>query len=565
MEISFYFRPPDEPTHVSIHRPPRRGSLRRRRASATVVPDHRAPHRVAFFLAASVLAFAALIPALAAAQSGRAASAAASYAATSDAAASDAAASGAATRQARAGADSIPLTLEQALARALGESQEVRLARAQVSLADAQVTAVRAQALPQIDASLSYTRTYRSPFNTGGMAIPDSMKFEPDSTGTVLERLKYLEENAEKAGLGGLGSLFSGLPFGRPNTYVGTITGSQVLYSGGRVGAALRIASAYRDMASLDYREQVSEVGLQVRRAYVRAALSQQLEQIAQAALDQAERFLAQERLRLQAGTASELEVLRAEVAAENLRPQLVEARNGAEVSLLDLKRLVDLPLTQPVRLTTALVAPASVDTLADPDPVRVADERAAVAAADRQVSIRERQVTIARGNFLPSVGLRVNYGGQRFPNTVWGLGGAPLRRDVSATIGIQLPLFTGFRRSAELNQAQVELERSRLQLGQLREGVQVEYQRARGERARALASIAARTRNVEQAQRVHDLTVLRYEQGLATQLEVSDGRLALLQARTNLAQATADFLLADASVDRALGRVPAVVADRQR
>ncbi|MFP5354389.1 MAG: TolC family protein, partial [Gemmatimonadota bacterium] len=191
--------------------------------------------------------------------------------------------------------------------------------------------------------------------------------------------------------------------------------------------------------------------------------------------------------------------------------------------------------------------------------------ERAAVAAADRQVSIRERQVTIARGNFLPSVGLRVNYGGQRFPNTVWGLGATPLRRDVSATIGIQLPLFTGFRRSAELNQAQVELERSRLQLGQLREGVQVEYQRARGERARALASIAARSRNVEQAQRVHDLTVLRYEQGLATQLEVSDGRLALLQARTNLAQATADFLLADASVDRALGRVPAFAAGRQR
>lgn len=452
--------------------------------------------------------------------------------------------------------DSVPLTLEQALARALGESQEVRLARAQVAMAGAQVTAVRAQALPQVDASLSYTRTYRSPFSGGGMALPDSMKFEPDSTASVLERLSYLEDNAGKAGLGGIGALFGSLPFGRPNTYVGAIKGSQVLYSGGRVGSALKIASAYRDVASLDYREQVAEVALQVRRAYVRAALSQQLEQIAQAALDQAERFLAHERLQLQSGTASELELLRADVAAENLRPQLVEARNAAEVSLLDLKRLVDLPLTQPIRLTTALVAPARVDTLGDPDPARVADERSAVTAADRLVAIREQQVRMARGSFLPSVGLSVNYGGQRFPSTVWGVGAAPLRRDVSASIGVQLPIFTGFRRTAELDQAQLELERSRLQLGQLREGVQVEYQRARGERARALASISARTRNVEQAQRVHDLTVLRYEQGLATQLEVSDGRLALLQARTNLAQATADFLLADASVDRALGRV---------
>jgi outer membrane protein TolC len=61
----------------------------------------------------------------------------------------------------------------------------------------------------------------------------------------------------------------------------------------------------------------------------------------------------------------------------------------------------------------------------------------------------------------------------------------------------------------------------------------------------------------VDQAQRVHDLTVLRYDKGLATQLEVSDARLALLQARTNVAQAIADFHIADAGVDRALGRAP--------
>jgi hypothetical protein len=58
----------------------------------------------------------------------------------------------------------------------------------------------------------------------------------------------------------------------------------------------------------------------------------------------------------------------------------------------------------------------------------------------------------------------------------------------------------------------------------------------------------------VEQAQRVDDLTVLRYEQGLATQLEVSDARLGALQARTNLAQAVSAFYLAGAGVSRALG-----------
>jgi outer membrane protein TolC len=97
--------------------------------------------------------------------------------------------------------------------------------------------------------------------------------------------------------------------------------------------------------------------------------------------------------------------------------------------------------------------------------------------------------------------------------------------------------------------QAKVELRRAELQLTQLREVVDLQYEQALGEKERIRATIAARQRTVEQAQRVYDLTVLRYEQGLATQLEVSDSRLALLQARTNLAQALADFYISDAGV----------------
>ena len=36
---------------------------------------------------------------------------------------------------------------------------------------------------------------------------------------------------------------------------------------------------------------------------------------------------------------------MRAEVSRDNLRPQLVQARNAADLALLNLKRLVDLPL----------------------------------------------------------------------------------------------------------------------------------------------------------------------------------------------------------------------------
>lgn len=453
-----------------------------------------------------------------------------------------------------AAADTIALSVEEAVRRAASRSEEVQLARREVDLAAAEVTVARSQALPQIDARVNYTRTFRSPFQGGGIAVPDSLQFSPDSTLSLAERVSYIERNAALAGLSGIGGLFGNLPFGQANAYTAALSGTQLLYAGGRVGAALDIADDYQEIARLNLVEETADVELQVRTAYYRAALAGELVTISRAAVEQAEAFLADQRLRFETGTSSELDLLRAEVSAENLRPSLVEAENAADLARRELRRLVNLPETQPVVLTTELAAPdaaAIADTLASA--ALGLAQRAALAAAERQVEIGESQVRIARGSYLPNVSLSVNYGGQLFPNNALDLGSAEWREDVTAGLEVSVPIFNGFRRRGEVQQARVNLDRTRLQLAQLEESVELQYRQAVAERTRAQATIGARARTVEQAQRVHDLTVLRFEQGLATQLEVSDARLALLQARTNVAQALADYHTADASVTRAL------------
>ena len=459
--------------------------------------------------------------------------------------------------------DTLALSLPEAITLAFSRSEEIRLARNQVELADAEVRNVRAGALPQISANLGYTRTFASQFESGGFEIPDSLKFEPDSTASLEERVRYLEENADLAGLGGLGALFGNLPFGQENSYTASIGGSQLLFSGGRTGAALQAARIFRETARLNLQEQQADIELSVRTAYYRAQFSQELERISEAAVAQAERFLEQERLRERSGAASELEVLRAEVALANLRPQLVSSRNTAEIATLDLKRLVNVPATQPLELTTPLEVPSADALRATADSLEDLSHRASVAAAERMVRMRELGVRIARGAFFPDIRVSMNYGRVAFPTDPFSFNGLQWRTDWSATLGVSIPIFDGLRRNAQLDQAQTQLSNSRLQLAQLREGVQLQYQQATGERRRAQEAIAARQTTVTQAQRVYDLTVLRYERGLATQLEVSDARLALLQARTNLAQALSDFYVAEATVTRALGGTPTTTGIR--
>ncbi len=451
--------------------------------------------------------------------------------------------------------DSVAISLDDALRAAMGQSQEMRLARAEVDFAQAQVRAARSAVLPQISGAINYTRTFDTPFRGGGIEIPDSLRFEPDPNASVLDRLRYLEDNAPNAGLGGLGALFGNLPFGQYNTYVAALTATQPLFAAGRIGAALRIATEYQSAARHGLSEQLSEIELQTRTAYVRAQLAAEMERIAALAVAQADSFLTQERLRLVNGTASELDVLRAEVSSENLRPQLVEARNAAAIAVLDLKRLLDIPVSTTMVLTTPLEAPSPSMMAALPGrAVDLLDRRPIVLGAERTVAIREQQVRIARASHLPSVDLRLSYGRQAFPARVFGFNDVTWRPDFTAVVGVQVPIFSGFRVTAEAQQARIALDQERIRLAQLRENVNIQYEQAAGERERASASLAARQRTVEQAQRVHDLTVLQYEAGLATQLEVSDARLALLRSRTTLAQAIADFHLATAAVMRARG-----------
>ncbi|MGH7470095.1 MAG: TolC family protein, partial [Longimicrobiales bacterium] len=335
-----------------------------------------------------------------------------------------------------------------------------------------------------------------------------------------------------------------------------SLSGSQLLYSGGRTGAALEVARRFREAAELTVSEELADIELSVQRAYHRALLAAELERISVAALEQAEKFLAHERLRLKSGSAAELDMLRAEVAAANLRPQQIQARNAAELALLEVRRLVNIPAQQPLKLGTPLEPPGA-ESLKEPvlDSPRLLQNRPAVGAAERQVRMRELGVRIARGSYLPTASLRVNYGRFLYPTRALTWSGNEWRGDWNAALSVDVPIFDGLRRESQIDEAQVQLQRAQLQLAQLKEGVHMQYEQALGERRRAAADMTARQQTVTQAQRVHDLTVLRYDRGMATQLEVSDARLALLQARTNLAQSLSDFYIADATLLRTLGR----------
>jgi outer membrane protein TolC len=434
-----------------------------------------------------------------------------------------------AAAQTPAPADSLRLTLDQAVQRALERSFAMRLARADVLEADGQVREAFSAALPQLTGSLTYTRQFASIFS--GIGGTDTS----------------------------FGSLFKNTPFGAANAWNFQLQATQLLWSGGKVGSGLAAAKAFRTVASLGQSETAADVAFQVKQAYWNAALQSRLLEIATQNLDQAQRQLHQVQLFHQAGTRAEYDLLRAQVDAANQEPAVVAARNDYDLAVLQLKRLLDLPADQALELATPLESPSAtipvvvIDSLGGP-------ERPALAAADATVLQQQQLLNVARADHWPTLSLATTYNEQAFPTNVFPSTLDQFRRGWNGEVKLSFPIFTGFRASSRVEQARAALQRAEAQRDQVHKQVELDVAQARAEVARAQALLVARRETVRQADRALHIAGVRYANGIATQLEVSDARVAAQQSQVNEVQATRDYVVALARLERALGRAVPVV-----
>jgi outer membrane protein TolC len=459
----------------------------------------------------------------------------------------------------------VQLTIEDAVRRALATGNEVRIAEAAVRQAEGTVTQAWSTALPEIRASLTYTRTFASVFSSASQ-MPTIAPFSPDTTAPLANRVRYLEQEYPNSVNRGIGGLFTNLPFGRQNTYVAALTFSQTLFQGGKVGAGIRGAHAYEDAARAQLDETRRDVTFRVKQAYLNALYAERIVAITEASQVQVNEQLHRVSLNHRVGSSADYDLLRAQVEAANQEPLVIAARNGRDIALLELRRLVNLPAAQPVVLTSAL--PETSDSLPRVDFAALAlDEagRAAVAAAEANVEFRRQAVHVYHGDYYPTLKLTSSYGGQAFPTGTFPSSVSAFRKDWSASLTLSMPLFDGLRTHGAVVQAEAELQRAEAQLSQTRAGVAVEIEQARAEILRAQALVQARHETVGQAGRAQHLATVRYDNGIATAIEVSDARLALQQASVNEAQATRDYLVAVAMLERALGRTVPLVRGQER
>jgi outer membrane protein TolC len=438
----------------------------------------------------------------------------------------------------------------------LENNRELRETRLALRGADQQVREAWGNLFPEVDGTFSYQRNL-----SVQEAFLPAIIFDPAAGPDELIPVRFGADNNWRAG----------------------VTVSQPLFDAGAlvgVGTASRFQALQQEVV----RGRAQAIASQVRRSYYGALLAHEDVRVTRESIERTEETLRETQALNRAGLASDYDVLTLEVRLANLRPNLRRASNAAAEAERDLSVQLGMDEVVPVRVVGRLhqldLTAGEANEGANRELLQLVGYRGALDASvgDLMRTARESRsdlrqarlnrelenarVRFERTSFFPKLSAFFNYALSAQENgSLDFFGEASNQRTTTSQVGVQLeiPIFSGFQRSARLQQRKLAQQQVEVQIQQIERRVSSEIRTALEALREARARAEAQRQAVSQARRGFEIVTQQYLAGLSSQLEVTEGEVLLRESEFNYAQAVYDYLLAQSDLDEAVGVVPLV------
>ncbi len=379
-------------------------------------------------------------------------------------------------------------------------------------------------------------------------------------------RGKYVEERAAalpQVTITGLAArerdesqrLFEPLMAERVQKLFGEVGVTQPLFTWGQVSAAIRAAGEGLRSAGEQVRFYSQAARRDAATAFYDVLLARELHRLALQNEEQKRRHLEEARRRYELGTATDYDVLAAEVALRNARPEAIRTENQVRTLrerlryLLALDEEVDAAGSLEVEL---LPRPAYDEVLGQAKKYRpeLADLR-------HRLNMTGELVKVAAAQDKPRLDARGGYG-WRTLEVMDATADGP-----AWSVGLQLsfPIFDGLRTRGRVAQTRSDYKRLQIEEARQVDAIALETSDALNAVREAEEIVNSMSGTVSQAERLLAMSEKGYILGVKIRLEVDDAELNLLQAKGNLSRAKRNYLLSLTQLDwvrGVLGEKPA-------
>ncbi len=421
----------------------------------------------------------------------------------------------------------MPVSLEDAVRIGLDKSRALEIARLDRQMAGQKIRETWSQVLPQISADFTYTRTIQPMV----LILPPSPLF-PNG------QFNISTDNAGAANVNVNQSVFN----------LAAIAG-------------IRAANIVRRMSDEAYRNAETGVITDIKMAYFDALISKDQLRLIEQSISRWEESRKDTKAMFRQGIAADIDTLKAFLSVENLRPDLIQAQNRVGITMTKLKNAMGISPDSSIILTGKLeVLPSSY-----PSEIAAAYSEALASRPDLhqlelQVKAEGEQVSAANAEHFPVLSAFGKWEKQtgfnddtRLADALW---------PVSSSVGLKvsLPIFTGFRISAKVQEARIAQLQTKTRYEDLKANIRAEIEIRLSNFRESQKRIEVQSRTIGVAERSYKISLLRFREGIGSRLELTDAELQLNKAKTNYLQAIYDYLVASVQLDKSLGRTSSQV-----
>jgi len=412
------------------------------------------------------------------------------------------------------------LTLEESITIALKNSLLIHIAKEGARGAQAQKREALTGFLPRFSTTYSYTRFNEEPsFYFPG--FPPLMPAGNMVTGTI-------------------------------DNYNWVIEARQPLFAGGGILANYQASRIAEDAALVEESAKYQDVVQEVKIAYFNILRSQRLRDTARRSVEMLSGHAEVAQNFYRVGLMPKNDMLQTEVELANGKQTLVKAQNAVELAKSRMNAVLKRPLGSPVEVVDILdykpLAQSYQDCLAI-----ALEHRPELKISALKAEQAAKMVRVAQSEFLPAVNLVGNYA--RFGDTASVSGTQYKNMESWQVMAVASWNFwewgkTKFRVDAGRARENQAIDQAK----ELNDQIALEIKNAYLVLQEAESQIAVSQKVIEQAEENFRISEARYQERVARSTEVLDAQTLLTRAKSEYANALADYNISSARLQRAMG-----------
>jgi outer membrane protein len=414
------------------------------------------------------------------------------------------------------------LSLKQAIDIALKEHPSLKESREKVTAAKYQIGAARAAYLPQV------TYTYNLYY---GNAFPAT-------------------SGATSGGVPGIGSSIGGAT---TDFYVNRFSLSQLIYDFGKTPGQIDQSRATFHQTEEDYAGNRQKVVLDARTAYFGYLATLRARKVTEETVRQNQELVKQAQGFYQVGLKAKIDVTKAEANLYNAEAELIKAKNGVElakVTLMTALGLKTFPFAGVEDVMEVTPQPQSLAVLK----TQALNRRPEILKNRYQQEYDQAAYRVARAGWFPTVSSLAAYG--------WSAANAPFSANSMDNkswwvgAGVTLPLFDGLLTYHNVRTANANIRATLAGKEVLSQDISKEVDQRYLDVTAAWELIRATKKALEAARENYRLAQGRYQVGVGSIIEVTDAQVQYFQADLKFVRALYDYRVAEAQLDKAIGKV---------